>query len=147
MLDQFPNWIDDMTGTSRFVVAGCHVKPQKQAERIQANTNFSAGEVWFADGTQCLALIKVAEAYALGIIVYDKEAWGLQRLMKEDYDVFRFRLRNEWSLSDLSSLHRQFDDPRVFPLRYSTRLPCTATKSVIHGEIGKDGLDAPWNPE
>lgn len=147
MLVQFPNWIEDMTGSSRLVVAGCHVKPQQQAERIQAHTVFSAGDVWFADGTQCVALIKVAEAYALGIIVYDKVLWALERKMKEDYDVFRFRVMNQWRLRDLSAPHRQFDDPEVFPLRYCTRLTCTATRSSIHGEIGKDGLNAPWKPE
>lgn len=148
LLEEFPNWIEDMTGRSRFVVGGCHVKPQKQAERIQANTNLSAGDVWFPDGTRHVALIKLAEAYALGIIVYDQKIWGLKRLMDDSnpYDPFRFRVTNQWKVCDLASPCPNLQDPDVFPLKYCTRLACTSTRAAIHGAISTEGLNQALAP-
>lgn len=149
MLDQFPNWIVDESGESRFVIQGGTVKPLKQAERIDVKTDFTAADVWFADGRQYAALIKVADIFSLAIIVFDEQPWVLERLLdeKNHYDLLRFRVTNRWQLYDRQCPERSLGDPSVFPLSYCTRLDSTATGAAIYGAISSEGLDMPWTPQ
>jgi hypothetical protein len=122
MLEQFPNWIVDETGRSRFVTDACHVRPQRQSQRIQRDTAFSAGDVWFPDAGQCAALIRVSMVGALGIVVYYASVWGLSRYV-DTTDLsqpLKLRMPDQRKSCDVPNGPRGFGDRSVFPLRYST---------------------------
>lgn len=146
LLDQFPNWVCDNSGESKFIADGCHIKPQRQDSRIQIDTEYSAGYVILPNETQHTALIGVTAFGAIAIIVYADQVWALARKFNNaaPYDSLQFRITRYWGICDTESRPQGFDDQNAFPLRYSTELSHASTRRPIVGMILADGQQTAW---
>lgn len=142
MLDQFPNWIIDSSGTSQFIADGCHIKPQRQDARIQADTDYSAGYALLADDSEYPCLLRVTEFGAVALIIYTDTTLVLSRKLDntDPYGPLQFRITPQWEICDADQPNGNASDPTLFPVRYCTHLAHTSIRKAIAGIISVHGV-------
>mgnify|MGYP003345815808 CR=1 FL=1 len=145
MFGQFPNWIIDVSGASRFIADGCHIKPQRQDACIQSNTDFSAGYAILADDSEYPCLLRVTEFGAVGLIIYAGTTLVLSRELDnaDPSKPLQHRITKQWKICDANQSDSN-DVSSLFPIRYCTHLAHTSVRNATSGIITIHGMNSEW---
>ena len=146
MLSDFPNWqIGGVEGRP-----GCHegtiwnAGPYKQ---INYETNLTAGDVIYADGSSSSALIGITNnettSWAIELRIYCQD--GFWQLEHEDYDSLTAEQGFWISRAFPREQHIDVTNTKIFPLKYCTHLRSGITRKTISGGIELGGKHFDWD--
>ncbi len=129
LLDEYPNWVHAPGEEGRRGQDETTIKPQRQQKRIDDDTQYTAIDVWLADGTEAVGLLGLDWGKPSRITVYDDGAvWRL----------WRSRLDPVWRPLGVAPVE-------LLPLHYRSRL--RYERKPLCGVIRPDGTWSDWTPE
>ncbi len=145
MLSDFPNWQIGAEGRP-----GCHEGTIWNAgpyKFINHETNLTAGDVFYADGSSSMALIGVTDnestSWATDLRIYCED--GFWRLDHEGYDSLTAEQGIWVSPKFPSSQQLDVTNAKLFPLRYCTHLRSAITRKTVSGGIALGGSHFDWD--
>jgi hypothetical protein len=147
LLSQYPNWrigglVETRPGCHEGTIWNCG--PYKS---IDYETNLTAGDVYYADGTSSLALIGITDnetiAWATELRIYSAD--GFLQLNQEGYDPLTGAQGNWVSAIFPVNQHMDVTNDKLFPLKYCTHLRSGVTRRTISGGIELGGKHFDWD--
>ena len=143
LLSQYPNWRMGGHTESR---PGCHEETLWNCgpyKTIDEETNFTAGDVYFADGSTSPALIGVTDnyntAWASELRIYADD--GFWKLVQDGYGQ-----HGNWESPTIPlECHLDVGNPALFPMKYCTHLRSGITRETISGGIELGGKHFDWD--
>ncbi len=146
ILKEFPNWKYDFSKEGQ---PGCHEGTLwccKRHDKIRVDVDFTAGDVFLADGRTYPALIGVAgddlDSTEEIRVYYEDRFWTLV-LTDANTTTGKTGL---WKCTDYrGDLHVSLDDTNIFPMSFCTHLESSETNRTISGVIELGGRLSEWN--
>lgn len=152
VIEARPNWVHAYGEEGRSGQDETTIRPHRREDVIDTDTDYTVGDVWFADGDSLVALMRISGTEVEQIDIYDND-----RIWTVEYTITnaeRARLEKlttqerieapatkwEWSCAEVKDTDR-------LPIRYCTRLGHVTTGLPIKGKIFSNGSETDWDFE
>ena len=146
LLSDYPNWKYDEGKEGQ---AGCHEGTLwccRRQNEITEDVGFSAGDVYFPDGSSSPALIGISDSldFADELRVYaDDRFWRIELVGRKSIEGTPGLWKPTVYRGDLRI---SMDDPSIFPLQYHTHLLSSESGRPISGCVTPGGGYTDWDP-
>jgi hypothetical protein len=135
VLAKVPNWVHAYGEEGRSGQDETTIKPQRQQDRIDDQTQYTTADIWFPTGSITLGVLFLASGRVTAVEVHESEAvWSVQYNGKNKV----------WWIADYRNPTKvTLTDPNRFPLKYCSRL-AYKNKLPIKGVLNPDGSWSEW---
>jgi hypothetical protein len=142
--DRFPNWQNAYEEEGILGQDETTLRPADNQRAIDDEVTFTAGDASFASGPTVPALLGVISGELGWIYVYPNPDEDLCWILSFDVPSNQWTAINEdWFLEGGGILPAPLDDPTVFPMMVSSRLPLESSGDTIKAEINNPKPHSP----
>jgi hypothetical protein len=134
---RFPNWQNAYEEEGMPGQDESTLRPADNQQTIDDDVSFTAGDAMLASGQSAPALLWVLCGELYSVCVYPEPEQDNCWVLGFDVPSRRWiAMNDDWSLQVRGILRVPVEDPGVFPLRITSRLPLRRSGNIIVAEIG-----------